>query len=712
MAKCKICDENILEGSEYCSLCFERNKNKTSESYLDSLLHSVIDSSPTTKDKIMNYSKDENDMRENKLNQNENETSDWNLDAEEFNFDNKDLASYEVDNNDVNEFDHMAIQFDLDEDINIHAEDLYGNHYNQIINNNYLDESKETEFIEQNFNNNDYIEKNIGINNNTERNFDNNDNSDQSLDNNDDTEHSIDNNDDTTDFLTYVTKEPEESTKEDFGMDEPSDISQPLHNNSEVNMREDQDINDLWNMFNNEEIHNNVIPEEINDFEEDNEFDSSLGNILDELDYSELTNQDNSSMLNEEKDLSLLYNTDQSEFENEENNLPLEDINEFDGINFNQEDQLNEHEDEFLNLFQQIQEDDPVIEDINAIDSLLQDYDEKENGIKNTPSDVADIFSDALKSVSSLEDFDQFELYQDDVQLPEQETKKRKKNKKEKVQEQPSEEKKPGLFARLFSNIVDEKSKEQHLKEIEKSNLAEEKKEAKKKKASSKKEAVQASSDEEENLDNGKVKNNKESKKASKKEQKEKKKKVKEVKEVIEDIEVDEGRINPVGASLVFGIFGVAVLLFIIGTNVFSYSISINNARDYFKHQKYTEAYKEVYGIDLKDEDVALFKKIETVMFVNKQLNSYNNFYALKQYPEALDSLLKGLSRYDKYIELATLLGVENDLDYVRGQIIGELNTVFQITEKEALKIMNSENQVQYSMSIHDIVSKKLANIK
>ena len=137
---------------------------------------------------------------------------------------------------------------------------------------------------------------------------------------------------------------------------------------------------------------------------------------------------------------------------------------------------------------------------------------------------------------------------------------------------------------------------------------------------------------------------------------------------------------------------------------MFSYSLSIKNATDYFGRHKYTQAYNEVYGIDLKDEDIELYDKIMTIMFVNKQLNSYNCYYHMRKYPEALDSLLKGLQRYDKYAELATMLGIKTDLDYVRDQILAELYNVFGLTEEEALRIIDSENRMQYSIAVYDVV--------
>jgi hypothetical protein len=114
--------------------------------------------------------------------------------------------------------------------------------------------------------------------------------------------------------------------------------------------------------------------------------------------------------------------------------------------------------------------------------------------------------------------------------------------------------------------------------------------------------------------------------------------------------------------------------------------------------------------MDIKDEDIEIYDKIRTVMYVNKQLNSYNYYNALNQYPQALDSLLKGLSRYEKYIELATMLGIETDLNYVREQILAELKNVFGLSEKEAMKIISNDNQAEYSVKVYDIVLENMNN--
>ena len=150
----------------------------------------------------------------------------------------------------------------------------------------------------------------------------------------------------------------------------------------------------------------------------------------------------------------------------------------------------------------------------------------------------------------------------------------------------------------------------------------------------------------------------------------------------------------------------MAAAVVIVGTNIFSYDISIADATYKFGNHKYTEAYEGIRGLEIKEKDMEIHDKIYTVMFVNKQLNSYNNFFAMGDYASALDSLIKGLSRYDKYIALARQLGIHTDLDYVRKQIMAELQSVYGVPEREALELMDMTDRQDYSERIYSIVSK------
>lgn len=290
--------------------------------------------------------------------------------------------------------------------------------------------------------------------------------------------------------------------------------------------------------------------------------------------------------------------------------------------------------------------------------------------------------------------------------LSDKEIKSNKSNKKNKTAKKQDKEKK-GLFSKvfhkLFANIP---LTEEELASIPTPEQEEEAKKEKEAEAAKKKEEKKAAAEA------AKKKKAEEAKKKAadnkaKKAAKDAAKKEAELKRLrAEALEQPEGKINKAGAAIIFLFFIVAAAVVIVGTNIFSYDISIADATYKFGNRKYTEAYEGIRGLEIKEKDMEIHDKIYTVMFVNKQLNSYNNFFAMGDYSAALDSLIKGLSRYDKYIALAKQLGIHTDLDYVRKQIMAELQKVYGVPEREALELMDMTDRQEYSERIYEIISK------
>lgn len=409
-------------------------------------------------------------------------------------------------------------------------------------------------------------------------------------------------------------------------------------------------------------------------------------------------------------------------------------------------------EEDIFSLLNEIPLDDPLSEEARVISELLSG---QTNIVDDTPT-VKEVFSDSLKVVNSLNDPEAEIAAIADVQAEaanEAEDKKQKKalkkarrkekkekraqerlekkakkaiDKKESQQpepeadmEQPVKEQtkqaKKGIMQRLFGNVYDEKAAAKK-KEMEQQ-TGEDSDEAKEKEKRGlfsrlfkrKNDTGSTENDEQETAGNRRAANA-ERRRNAKEEKKEKKRKKKEIIKVIDEIEEDEGRINRVGASIVFCFFGILALVLFFGSDKVSYSLSIQHATDYFERQKYNEAYNEISGIEPKDDDREIYDRIMTVMYVNKQLNSYNNYYYLGMYPLALDSLLKGIERYDTYIEYATMLGIKSDLDYVRGQILAELENVFSLSDNEVRKLLDIKDANEYSQEIHRIAQERINN--
>lgn len=264
-----------------------------------------------------------------------------------------------------------------------------------------------------------------------------------------------------------------------------------------------------------------------------------------------------------------------------------------------------------------------------------------------------------------------------------------------------AEKKQPGRFSALFHKLFDDvKVDPAKIKKPPTPEELEAQKKAKqeeKERSKEEKEALLAekkAQEKQERMEKQRIKNEAKAQKKARK--------MEDAKLLLEELQ--STRINRAGASIIFIFFIMIAVLIIVGTNLFSYSIGIRNAERQFNKDEYTKAYNEIYGLDVKDEDIVLYDRIMTVMYVQKQLNSYYNYYGMNDHPRALDSLLKGLSRYEKYIELAIELDVDSDLDSVRNKILEEIEVVFGMTEQEAMEIIQSDSRAEYSQRVYEAV--------
>lgn len=423
---------------------------------------------------------------------------------------------------------------------------------------------------------------------------------------------------------------------------------------------------------------------------------------------NDISNQKELEELSQDNNLDLFQMMDSAETSEEEQNI-TEEINQND-FKAEQEEDFSESND-ILNMLEstdsnikenqgqleeleEIKEKEEPQEDVFALDDILAMEDKedisKESENKSTSeSDISNVFSESLGAVEFGTDKEDIsESLLDLVNETEQ-----------------KKEKKKGLFGKLFGNVTDEKAKKAKEKE-EEALLEKEKKKEEKRLEKEKAFGVDEEGNPISKEDAKKAK--KEAKELAKKEKKELKQQQKQAKleekekkkEEAVEIEEEPSRINRVGATIVMVFCTILTIVIITGTNSFAYSQSIQNATDYFEIRKYTKAYNEVSGITIKERDKEIYDKIITVMYVNKQLNSYNNYYSMKMYPEALDSLLKGMKRYDKYLTTAKQLGIVSDLQYVRKQIITELNSTYNLSEEEAYAIINAASQEEYSKKV------------
>lgn len=264
------------------------------------------------------------------------------------------------------------------------------------------------------------------------------------------------------------------------------------------------------------------------------------------------------------------------------------------------------------------------------------------------------------------------------------------------------------IWKRIFGNVITDQTAELEAKERaeelagaeEKAKLKEEKKQQAEAQKAEKAEQAQAQKERK-----AAEKAEQAAAKAAEKEEKKRLKLEQEANEVV-------GKINPVGATIVMVFFGILCLFVIFGTQIFSYSHAVNKAEDNFMAGDYEEAYNSLAGVKVSESSEQMADQIRICMQLKKEINSYDNYYKMQMYLEALDSLMKGIRIYDLNKDKADEYGILNQFNALEQQIASLLYSEFGISETQARNINNTETQEAYTDKLEKIVNQWIAKIK
>lgn len=265
--------------------------------------------------------------------------------------------------------------------------------------------------------------------------------------------------------------------------------------------------------------------------------------------------------------------------------------------------------------------------------------------------------------------------------------------------------KKPGFFSKVFGNIVTEQTAEEEEKERQdelekKQKKAAEKAEKKKQAEISKEEKAQLSQEEKE-----RKKQLKAEKAAEKAEQKAEKKRLKAEREAEAAKEV-VGKINPAGATIVIVFFITICVFTVFGSGLLNRNLSLNNAENYFANGEYIKAYNAISGVDLKEDDQTLYRRVRICSQMQKEIKSCQNYTAMGMQVEALDALIKGIGCYDVNKAEAEQLEIMGQLNGLESQLAASLYNDFGLSETQARELLSIPDQAVYTERIQEIVSR------
>ena len=393
------------------------------------------------------------------------------------------------------------------------------------------------------------------------------------------------------------------------------------------------------------------------------------------------------------------------------------------------------------------EEQEPAFEDMEAMLDLLQQPDEEvekekqdttevpqetkepEPEVSREPVAVDDIFQDALSAVGYSGDEEDLEqklnmssetqnenqdsqfddiLALDDIMQNESG-----------VEEEPAEEgvqsvpvrkqkkekkKKTSLWKRLFGNVITDETAALEEKEREEEEEAFLKKQAaliEKKKQS---EADKEEKEKKNQKDKERKQQIKAEKEAQKAEKKAEKKRLKEEQAAMAETEV-VGKINPIGATIVFILFATFGVLIMVGVWLLPRRANIKEATNEYANEKYIDAYQTISAVSIKEDEQALYDKIVLCSKLERQIQSYQTNVSMDKKLEALHALLQGLDLYNKKQDEVKALKIQKEFLQMKTQIITYLAQDYSLDEAQANEINAITDEAEYTHRLQDIVT-------
>ena len=206
-----------------------------------------------------------------------------------------------------------------------------------------------------------------------------------------------------------------------------------------------------------------------------------------------------------------------------------------------------------------------------------------------------------------------------------------------------------------------------------------------------------------------KEKKKKEKKKKEKapKQPKEKKAKPKKEKKPKPPAEPDNTPPLPkVPVILVFVMAASILVLVLAGTHLLGYSNSFADADQAFAEGRYSDAFQAVAGEKVKEKDTDTYEKYRITAMVSAEYEAYESMMDAEVYDMALDSLIRTVQRYDKYLQDAETYGCRGEFDKIESAAETALQQDFGLTAEDARTMYALSNKETYSREIYKVLEK------
>ena len=155
---------------------------------------------------------------------------------------------------------------------------------------------------------------------------------------------------------------------------------------------------------------------------------------------------------------------------------------------------------------------------------------------------------------------------------------------------------------------------------------------------------------------------------------------------------------------LIFLMVASFVALVMIGADLLGYSNHITNAKNQYAKKNYSEAFAEISGMEMKEEDQILYEKYHVMAMVSVELEAYESLASQGFYDMALDCLVRTVGRAEKYRADAESYGCVQELNELALEAEEILSQTFGVSREEALELYAYRSKKEYSKAINTII--------
>ncbi len=154
---------------------------------------------------------------------------------------------------------------------------------------------------------------------------------------------------------------------------------------------------------------------------------------------------------------------------------------------------------------------------------------------------------------------------------------------------------------------------------------------------------------------------------------------------------------KPIILTLVFAA-SIAILVYLLSSSG-HYSIQMEEAQSYYSAGSYIEAYDSLAGISVRSGDSDFYQQTKLLGGLQQSYNDYLMRLSDGDITGAIDSLVRGVGRYNLNQEEAGSLGILDKYQAIESQIEEALST-YGIDAARALELYDIEDRKEYTRAI------------